>query len=105
MKTIKTEKNQTIEIYEKDFSEQLNWHDANSYCNKLGNGWRLPTIEELKLMFINKDELKFAQYGYCCYWSEENINSESSIAFSGSECIGISELKNVKFYVRAVKTL
>lgn len=36
-----------IEIYEKDFPELMTFEDAVSACEKLGDGWRLPTIREL----------------------------------------------------------
>ena len=31
----------------KTADKQMNWQEAMDYCNKLGKGWRLPTIEEL----------------------------------------------------------
>ena len=36
-----------IEIYEKDFPELMTFEDAVSACEKMGDGWRLPTIREL----------------------------------------------------------
>jgi hypothetical protein len=36
-----------IEIDSKSISEQLNWVDAKKACEKLGEGWRLPTNKEL----------------------------------------------------------
>ena len=29
---------------------KMNWNDAQAYCSSLGEGWRLPSIEELKAM-------------------------------------------------------
>lgn len=31
----------------KDNEQDINWSDAKSYCAKLGDGWRLPTADEL----------------------------------------------------------
>jgi hypothetical protein len=36
-----------LEISEKDFPELMTYEDAVSACQKLGDGWRLPTIREL----------------------------------------------------------
>jgi hypothetical protein len=37
-----------LEIMINAFPKKMNWHDANNACNVLGNGWRLPKIEELR---------------------------------------------------------
>ena len=33
--------------WHKDTKEDVNWQEAVDYCESLGDGWRLPTIEEL----------------------------------------------------------
>lgn len=30
-----------------DNGQEIAWEDAKAYCARMGNGWRLPTIEEL----------------------------------------------------------
>ena len=37
-------------IAEDDFSVEMTLEEAQKACNELGNGWRLPEIEELKSM-------------------------------------------------------
>lgn len=37
---------------------QIKWDDANKICPDLGNGWRLPTKEELNEKFKAKDEFR-----------------------------------------------
>ena len=34
-----------------------NWPDAKSWCSSLGSGWRLPTKDELLVIYRNKDTL------------------------------------------------
>lgn len=46
-------------VAEHIFSNPMNWDDAKEACAKLGQGWRLPTIDELKIMFQNKDKIFF----------------------------------------------
>jgi len=50
--TIKIE---NIEVADKDFPDNMNWEDAQKACAALGNGWRLPTKDELTILFKNKD--------------------------------------------------
>ena len=45
--SIKNKNIKGLEIYEKDFPEEMTFEDAVSACEKLGDGWRLPTIREL----------------------------------------------------------
>lgn len=38
-----------LEIMTRDIGK-LNWDDANTACKNLGKGWRLPTMNDLKLL-------------------------------------------------------
>jgi len=42
---------ETIEVANKDFTNVMNWWDAIKACKKLGNGWRLPSIDELRVIY------------------------------------------------------
>ena len=46
-----------FEVAENDFEETMVWGDANDACKKLGEGWRLPTLSELNIMYQNKDKI------------------------------------------------
>ncbi|MEI6579544.1 MAG: DUF1566 domain-containing protein [Bacteroidales bacterium] len=46
-----------IRIAKANFSVIMNWEQANAACAALGSGWRLPSIEELKEMYKNKDAI------------------------------------------------
>lgn len=94
-----------IQINQNDFTDQLNWSTAKLKCEEIGEGWRLPTISELREIYGNKEQYNFANYGYWAYWSIEEIDEEKSIAFSGVEGNVITELKEAEFYVRAVKNI
>lgn len=46
------------------------WDDAVTACHYLGAGWRLPNINELKILFDNKDKIgEFGTASNCYYWS------------------------------------
>lgn len=63
-----------FEVKDRDEPEKMTWHEAmEKFPDK--DGWRLPTIEELGLMYINKDKLNMSiKY----YWaSSEYDNSHA----------------------------
>jgi hypothetical protein len=51
----KSKKIGNLEIAQFDFSKVMNYKDASSACEQLGNGWRLPTQNELNLIYKNKN--------------------------------------------------
>ena len=46
-----------LEVAQNDFPDYLDEDNAKKSCEKLGNGWRLPTKEELNYMFQNKKRI------------------------------------------------
>ncbi len=59
-----------LEVADKDFPNEMNWDDAMIACASLGDGWRLPSIEELEAMH---EQLHMVDMGNFktnnCYWS------------------------------------
>jgi hypothetical protein len=43
-----------IEVAQYDFPERMNWEDSKAACEKLGQGWRLPSIDELDFVYTNR---------------------------------------------------
>jgi len=67
-----------IQIADSDLYNHLNWQMAVNECKKLGNGWRLPTIEEIKLI-PNNEMGKNVLYN--SYWtSSETEKNEFNIS-------------------------
>jgi hypothetical protein len=92
-----------LEVMTKDLGKPVSWDDAKRACADLGDGWRLPTKEELGLMYINKDKIGgFAIYGY---WSsmEDGANVAWGLNFFDGGQFGYYKV-NLGF-VRAVRTL
>lgn len=56
-----------IEIAQNDFPKIMNWDEALEATKKLGEDWRLPTAEELKLMHLKRNEIGGFEGNY--YWS------------------------------------
>ena len=56
-----------LQVAEKDFPYPMTFENAQLACVKLGPGWRLPTIEELHLLYLNKETIK--GFTGTNYWS------------------------------------
>jgi len=77
---------ENIEIKCVDFKNEITWYEANAECDKLGDGWRLPTIEELKLIYfysVNKPNSPVNDFGYNSWpivWSSVDAEYNKSCA-------------------------
>lgn len=56
-----------IEIANEDAPNMMTWTEAQKYAKSLGEGWRLPSREELNEMCNNKELIGGFASGY--YWS------------------------------------
>jgi hypothetical protein len=67
-----------LEIMTTDFNETLTWEDAKTSIEALGDGWRLPSIKELKMMYDNKERIGgFSNDDFeDTYWSSQKFDSE-----------------------------
>lgn len=41
-----------------DNGRDINWSDAGAYCTKRGDGWRLPSVDELRSVYATAVETK-----------------------------------------------
>lgn len=72
-------------MIEKNLStDMLNWYDATNYAKNLRkggfSGWRLPTIEELKIIFEIKEALNIDK-SYEWLWSSETLSDNQGHAW------------------------
>jgi len=56
-----------LEVFGYDFQNKMNWEEAKAACASLGYGWRLPTKEELYILYKNKDNM--VGFSNNDYWS------------------------------------
>ena len=90
-----------------DFS-RLPWSEAKSACRNLGNGWRLPSMAELRLIYELKNKLNSVliavgnEFVNAGYWSADEYNSGCAwyvfMRYGGT----YNDLKSIYYYVRAV---
>ena len=58
-----------LQVAENDLEKKIDWFSANKKCAKLGNGWRLPTISELELMYKMFHKKGKGNFKNDIYWS------------------------------------
>jgi len=95
----------TIEVAEKDFPKPMNWDDAMAACQNLGNGWRLPSIDELMAIYKQlhtKGKGNFRTNVW--YWSGEKSTKWTAWKFNFEDGGGDSNKDDTR-HVRAVRTL
>jgi hypothetical protein len=96
---------QKFEVAQHDFPESMNWYDAQEVCAKLGKGWRLPTKDELNVMYKNKDKIGgFAKDDYWSSTDDEDNGAWKQNFINGSQ-YGSTNYANPKYFslVRAVR--
>ncbi len=54
-------------IAEHEFPEKMDWDDAMKACKDLGEGWRLPTKQEILMIYQNRNEIAYYPDDY--YWT------------------------------------
>lgn len=67
-------------IAQNSFEEKMTWIDAVNVCAGLGEGWRLPTIEELNFLQKNLTKIKnLLKIDARNYWSSSNDNDINKV--------------------------
>lgn len=89
------------------FPRLISWHNAKTKCERLGNGWRLPTTEELEVMYKHKEVL--TDFVFPIYWSSELCNDYDAYVFGGFQNgVQIGKFHcdfNLDYGARAVRTI
>ena len=91
----------TLEIANHDFPSEMNYKDAVAVCAALGEGWRLPTKKELKIM--SKKQKKIGRFSNIPYWSSTEYNFIQTWTINIDGSFHINE-KSDKLRVWAVRT-
>ena len=92
---------QKFDVAQYDFIEEMNWGDAKAACAKLGKGWRLPTKDELNLLYQNKD--KIGGFAGAYYWSSTERNSYNAYLANFHNGSQFKYFKIYGYNVRAVR--
>jgi len=99
-----------LEVMTEDLGDIMNLQAAEGECDYYGDGWRLPTIEELKIMCENKDVIGgFVSDPYMddMYWSSDEMEKGGStypMSFYFYSCREETQLRDDWIRVRLVRT-
>jgi hypothetical protein len=67
----------TIQVAKEDFPNEMSWVDAMAACQNLGNGWRLPSIDELGAMYEQLHKQDKGNFKNEWYWSSSTSGRTS----------------------------
>jgi hypothetical protein len=92
-------------VAQHDFPMRMRWEDAIKVCQVLGEGWRLPTKNELNIIYKNKAKISGFSGEYS-YWSSMDAE-RTTVAWVQyfEDGFQASISKRNSAFVRAVKTL
>jgi hypothetical protein len=90
-----------LEIAQYDFPKTMNWSDAKKACSDLGEGWRLPTMSELKFLFLFKDDSLSNMRK--AYWSSSDLNYDFAVIPDFNFENDKKPNKKTEYSVRAVR--
>lgn len=65
-----------LQVHQNNFENKMDWHIAKKLCEELGNGWRLPTKNELELIYTDLKQNGNVSFKNDYYWS---ITESSSL--------------------------
>jgi hypothetical protein len=92
----------SLEVAQYDFPEEIDWHEAMKVCTALGTGWRLPTIEELRIILKTHD--KISTCSGLVYWSSSEKDNSNAFFFNiCGESTSYFNKQTIN-YVRAVRS-
>jgi len=93
-----------IEVADRDESGKYGWHQAVDHLATKGDGWRLPTNEELDLMY--KRRAAISGFSSAWYWSSsdhhagtawcQNFNDGSQDSYYKSNALKVRAVRDVK---------
>lgn len=87
-------KGNEIKVFEFDLGK-FSWKEANELCKELGDNWRLPTTDELRLIYENLHCKKLGNFEDDIYWSSEILSD-----FGKKEVFdmfGLAKIVNLRF--------
>lgn len=93
----------SLEVKKADEKGSYKWKDASTLCESYGEGWRLPTKEELNCIYVNKDEVGGFLRDW--YWSSDRVGQFNIWvqSFSNGKQFGYSNSNSAK--VRCVRSI
>lgn len=94
---------ENLEIAQFDIPNLSIWNESVIACLNLGEGWRLPTKEELNILYLNKSQIgNFTDFSYWSSTEKDKKYASSQGFYAGSI---YSTNKDESNYARAIRTI
>jgi len=90
-----------LEVMTEDLGKMMTWDEAKKACKNLGDGWRLPTKDELNLLYENKEKIGGFANGF--YWSSTEYGGNGAWVQDFLYGYQNTNGKSGSNYVRAVR--
>ena len=91
-----------LEVAQYDFPNPMNWDSAKKICGTLGKGWRLPTKDELKTLFQNREKIGgFEERGSWSSTEGASYGAWYQFFYDGSQDTNIKEASHLVRAIRA----
>jgi hypothetical protein len=58
-----------IQLADNDLDKKMDWYSAQIVCSELGEGWRLPSLAELEIIFNEIHQQGIGNFQPDYYWS------------------------------------
>jgi hypothetical protein len=94
-----------IEVASSDFKDKMNWDDAKNACDSLGDGWRLPTVDEFELIFSELFQKGNGNFQMSYYWTCDEIEDDTAWDFYFVAGKAYGYFKSSTYFVRAVRNI
>jgi hypothetical protein len=93
----------SLEVAQNDFPNQMKWDDAEKACAALGSGWRLPTKDELYMLYSYKGTI--GGFADRFYWSSMEKGGTDAWFQHLGHGYQYFTIKNYLYNIRAVRTI
>lgn len=97
-------KNYSIELSDADLPEELKWKIAEKFCAEKGDGWRLPDIKELEIIYKFIQQKDKHNFNSDFYWSS-SVFVMCAYYFNFKRGYATYIVKGHKNAVRLVRTI
>ena len=94
-----------VQVAYQDFPNKMTWQEAKRACSELGSGWRLPTKQELEIMYDQLHKKGQGNFDILSYWSSSEYDATTAWTFLFSNGNASNYFKSYIYYVRAVRDL
>jgi hypothetical protein len=81
-----------LEVYPLDYKNFFDWNEANVECEKLGDRWRLPTVNEMDLIYEQLFLKGLGDFKEKEYWCSNYDDKEDDLYFAFYASGGFSAL-------------